>query len=34
MKKVMTTLAKMIAVLGIMTVSSFVLYMEYVRKQD
>ncbi len=34
MKKVMTALAKMIAVFGIMTVSSFALYMEYVRKQD
>ena len=34
MKKVMTALAKMIVVFGIMTVSSFALYMEYVRKQD
>ncbi len=34
MKKVMTALAKMVAVFGIMAVSSFALYMEYVRKQD
>lgn len=34
MKKVITALAKMAAVFGIMAVSSFALYMEYVRKQD
>jgi type I restriction enzyme S subunit len=34
MKKVVTALAKMAAVFGIMAVSSFALYMEYVRKQD
>lgn len=33
MKKVMTALAKMVAVFGIMAVS-FALYMEYVRKND
>ena len=31
MKKVMTALAKMAAVFGIMAVSSWALYMEYVR---
>lgn len=34
MKKVMTALAKMVAVFGIMAVSSLALYMEYVRKHD
>ena len=34
MKKVMTALAKMVAVFGIMAVSSWALYMEYVRKND
>ncbi len=34
MKKVMTALAKMFAIFGIMAVSSWALYMEYVRKQD
>ena len=35
MKKVMTALAKMAAVFGIMAVSSWALYMEYVRgKRD
>ena len=34
MKKVMTALARMAAVFGIMSVSSIALYMEYVRKQD
>ena len=34
MKKVMTALAKMVAVFGIMAVSSLALYMEYVRKND
>ena len=34
MKKVITALAKMVAVFGIMAVSSWALYMEYVRKND
>jgi len=35
MKKVMTALAKIAAVFGIMAVSSWALYMEYVRgKRD
>lgn len=34
MKKVMTALAKMVAVFGIMAVSSMALYFEYVRKND
>ena len=34
MKKVMTALAKMVVVFGIMAVSSWALYMEYVRKND
>lgn len=34
MKKVIKALTKMAAVFGIMAVSSFALYMEYVRKQD
>ena len=34
MKKVVTALAKMVAVFGIMAVSSWALYMEYVRKKD
>ena len=34
MQKVMTALAKMVAVFGIMAVSSWALYMEYVRKND
>ena len=34
MRKVMTALAKMVTVFGIMAVSSFALYMEYVRKHD
>lgn len=34
MKKVMTALAKMVAVFGIMAVSSLASYIEYVRKND
>ena len=34
MKKVITALAKMVTVFGIMAVSSFALYMEYVRKHN
>ncbi len=34
MKKVMTALAKMFAVFGIIAISSWALYMEYVRKSD
>ena len=34
MKKVMTALAKMVVVFGIMAVSSMALYFEYVRKND
>jgi len=34
MKKVMTALAKIFAVFGIIAISSWALYMEYVRKSD
>jgi len=34
MRKVITALMKMVAVFGIMAVSAWFLYMEYVRKND
>ena len=34
MKKVANALAKFVAVMGIIAVSSMALYMEYVRKDD
>lgn len=34
MRKAMVALAKMVTVFGIMAVSSWALYMEYVRKND